>query len=464
MSNSRNLANLLGASAQITTDNIATSVPLGVEGYSTMSVLPLSGNNVGDQAFVQETNRLYIWNGVGWYNIALINTNPTIDSNSYDAVYTLDSSNGTSTVIQLAASDPEGIPIQWSYTASDSAQYFANITNDSSVFTITAKSNDSIWSYDSTGGTFSVTFKASDGVNLATAISEFTITFAAPMQPYGWFGGGTNPFSGVDRVDYTTDTTTAIARGPLSAARKYLAAAGNSNYGWFSGGSRPGDSSIVDRIDYADDVLTASTRGLMTISVSKHTGTGNENYSWFGSGLILSTAQSSINRIDYAADLNIASLRGPLSLARFMVAATGNSAYGWFSGGRNPETSTIDRIDYADDTTTASVRGPLSAAKSYMAGTGNENYGWVGRGPIDRIDYAIDTNVALVRGPLSVNRGGIGATGNDNYGWFGGGGPVTSGWSTVDRIDYADDTVTSSVRGPLFYSRAYLAAAGGYPG
>ena len=52
----------------------------GVEVYSTVASLPLSGNEAGDQAYVSQNNRLYIWNGVGWFNIALINTSPTITS------------------------------------------------------------------------------------------------------------------------------------------------------------------------------------------------------------------------------------------------------------------------------------------------------------------------------------------------------------------------------------------------
>ena len=42
-----------------------------------VAALPTSAA-VGDQAFVTATNRLYLWNGTGWYNIALINTNPSI--------------------------------------------------------------------------------------------------------------------------------------------------------------------------------------------------------------------------------------------------------------------------------------------------------------------------------------------------------------------------------------------------
>ena len=472
-SKSRLFSQLLGAgtSGTIPVTSLATDVPLGTEGYPTVSGLPLSGNNVGDQAFVQETNRLYIWNGTGWYNIALINTNPTIDSNSYDAAYTLDSNGGTSTVIQLIASDPEGIPIQWSYTASDSAQYFANITNDSSVFTITAKSNDSIWSYDSTGGTFSVTFKASDGVNLATALSEFTITFAAPMQPYGWFGGGApGTVSIVDRIDYANDAAIATVRGPLSSARRYLPATGNADYGWFGGGT-PGPVSAVNRIDYAADTGTASIRGSLSLARRNLAATGNDNYGWFSGGWL---NISTVDRIDYASDGLIASVRGSLSSGRAYLAASGNIDYGWFGGGRfSPSnTSIVDRITYSNDGITTSVRGPVTIARDNLAATGNSNFGWWAGGygsaafrtTVDRIDYAADTGAASARGPLSVGRFYLAATGDTNYGWFGGGRSSTGSTSIVDRITYSNDGITASVRGPLTAGRYGMGATGGYPG
>ena len=462
------------SSARVSTASTNTTTPGTIQTYTNIADLPLSNVDNGKMVYVSENNRMYLWTGTGWYNIALINNNPTIDSNSYEVAYTLDSANGVQTVIQLAATDPEGVPITWSYTASDSAQYFANITNDSSVFTITAKSNDSIWSYDLAGGTFSVTFKASDGVNLATALSEFTITFAALMQPYGWFGGGSaGPFSTVDRIDYAADTGTAAVRGPLSLERNYLAATGNESYGWFGGGRIPGVYlSTVDRIDYANDAATAGVRGPLSLARYGLAAIGNSSYGWFAGGHDGAAIISTVDRIDYAADTGTAAVRGPLSFERLSLAATGNESYGWFGGGRNVNyLSTVDRIDYANDAATAGVRGPLSLARGYFAATGNTNYGWFGGGlrdvigqvsTVERIDYAADTGTAAVRGPLSLKRNYLAATGNDTYGWFGGGlpGPV----STVDRIDYAADTGTAAVRGPLSLERAYLAATGGYPG
>jgi hypothetical protein len=52
-----------------------------------------------------------------------------------------------------------------------------------------------------------------------------------------------------------------VARGPLSAGRYHVAAAGNTTDGWFAGGWSPGTISRVDRITYATDTATASVRG-----------------------------------------------------------------------------------------------------------------------------------------------------------------------------------------------------------
>ena len=49
--------------------------------------------------------------------------------------------------------------------------------------------------------------------------------FYGPAPETGYFGGGYSPNrSTVDRIDYSNDTATAPAKGPLSLARYYLAA------------------------------------------------------------------------------------------------------------------------------------------------------------------------------------------------------------------------------------------------
>jgi len=149
----------------------------GVTAYSTISELPLTNNDAGKLAFVSENNRLYIWNGTGWFNIALINTNPTITQGP-DPSYFF-ATDGTPIVITLLASDPEGIPITWSFqVTSGTLGDTAVITQDDNVFTITPSTD----SEDI--GTFSITFTASDGVNIATAVSSFTLNFVTADQFY----------------------------------------------------------------------------------------------------------------------------------------------------------------------------------------------------------------------------------------------------------------------------------------
>jgi hypothetical protein len=158
----------------------APSVNTGQVDVATAAELPSTGNTQGDFAFVQATNRLYIWNGSGWYNIALINTTPTWDSNGQPAssyVLSADSPQ-TATTITLAASDPEGIPISYNYITGGSMDSIATISQDSSVFTITPKTSTQA----PDGGTGSITFRATDSVNILPYVSSFTLNFISIVE------------------------------------------------------------------------------------------------------------------------------------------------------------------------------------------------------------------------------------------------------------------------------------------
>ena len=170
MSKTRNLSKLLGASGQL---EIVAS-----DQVSTTNDLPTSGNTTGEQRFVTGNNRLYMWNGSGWYNIALVNTSPTWDVGGQPvASYNLDAdSPQSSTTITLAASDPEGIPINYTYVTGGSMDSMSTITQDSSVFTIQPKTLAQMG--DEAGPhTGTITFRASDGVNILPQVSTFTLTF-----------------------------------------------------------------------------------------------------------------------------------------------------------------------------------------------------------------------------------------------------------------------------------------------
>ena len=144
---------------------------------------------------------------------------------------------------------------------------------------------------------------------------------------YGWFGGGYNPpLATVDRIDFSNDSVGASLRGPLFTARLGLAATGNSNYGWFGGG-RPSTGSpptaTVDRINFSNDSVTASPRGPLIAARGYVAATGNSNYGWFGGGLPGPLA--TVDRIDFSNDSVTASPRGPLNAGRDSFAATSNS-------------------------------------------------------------------------------------------------------------------------------------------
>jgi hypothetical protein len=142
----------------------------GVTVYATVAALPVSGLVAGAQAYVTANNRLYLWTGTGWYNIALVNQAPTITSGA-NATYAL-SADGTPTVITLQGTDPEGFALTWSYQiTTGSLGSTATITQNANVFTITPSTNIAH------AGTFGITFRATDGINISTSISTVTLAF-----------------------------------------------------------------------------------------------------------------------------------------------------------------------------------------------------------------------------------------------------------------------------------------------
>jgi sugar lactone lactonase YvrE len=191
-SNSNNAVNFTSGSKDVFMVFPAQQIS-GTIVYDTIDDLPLSNVQAGAQAFIASTNRFYLNNGTGWYNIALINTTPSISGNEESYIL---GTNGTATVITMASTDPEGIPITWSSVTSGLVNE-ATVTNVGNVFTITPSTNSA------NAGTFSVTFRASDGINIATASSDFTLTFTAwtldavtkAFLPLGYFSTRPNEFS-----------------------------------------------------------------------------------------------------------------------------------------------------------------------------------------------------------------------------------------------------------------------------
>ena len=167
------------------------------DSYSSTSDLPLTQNQIGNQAFVTSNNNLYIWNGSGWFKIATVNQTPTITTQP-DSSYTFQT-DGTAISVTLAATDPEGFPLTWSSTESGMGT-LATKSQSNNVFTYTPSTDSG-----DQGSSFTATFSVTDGVN--TAVSDtatFTIGIDANANGLG------------DTITVSTPTVSATVIIPLS--------------------------------------------------------------------------------------------------------------------------------------------------------------------------------------------------------------------------------------------------------
>ena len=189
MSRSRDIAEFLGKTESANTTNVAllnTTSNVGLDSaqvssianaagltvYATKENLPASGLTSGDQAYVTDTSRLYISNGSGWYNVALINATPSL---TIDPTGVIELSKvGATTTITLTGTDSDNAVDGLTFSVDSDGNFggMGTISQDSSVFTVTPLSEDSATTSSST-----LTFKASDGISFGSGTSILTLTF-----------------------------------------------------------------------------------------------------------------------------------------------------------------------------------------------------------------------------------------------------------------------------------------------
>lgn len=193
MGRSRDIANFIGKTEISNTDNkrlLTIDTDPGIDSaevadfasqvvttyYSTLDSLPISGLTAGDQAYVASNSRLYISNGSGWYNVALVNRTPTMSLSPAGTIVLASDGVTTSTVTITAqdSDDPEAI-LTYSVESDGNGIGKYVISQDSSVFTIRPLSSDS----GATDGTFTLTFKTTDQINTATDTKDFSLTFSS---------------------------------------------------------------------------------------------------------------------------------------------------------------------------------------------------------------------------------------------------------------------------------------------
>jgi len=170
------------ASGQISSAGISATQ------YDSIGDLPLSGVTAGTKAFINDSDRLYISNGTGWYSIALTNASPSItsvlDSDGGTTPFTL-ATDGSATVITVSATDSDGFPITYNYSVTSGSLTngggtTATVTQgtgaDTNKFTVTPSTTEAY------AGTFELTFTISDGVGQTNSTNSFSLSFETAVE------------------------------------------------------------------------------------------------------------------------------------------------------------------------------------------------------------------------------------------------------------------------------------------
>ena len=150
----------------------ADGAPGSATVYANTSVLPSSGNSVGDLGFATLTKSLHVWDGSEWDRInAGGDENPRLTTTPASTL-ALDGSTGANGTLTIAASDPEGFPITYSYdTNPANPNQITNVVENNGVFTLVPSTNSAH------AGNFTLRLKASDGVHITSHAVAVTLAF-----------------------------------------------------------------------------------------------------------------------------------------------------------------------------------------------------------------------------------------------------------------------------------------------
>ena len=140
----------------------------GITSVGNYAGLPASPNET-DLAWVQDQKALYIYDGTEWDRF-YTDTNATPDWTTEPPASDTLAADGTATVQTVAASDPEGFPIEYSYDTNPSNQTQATISQSNNVFTITPSTTES------DEGVFTLRYRASDGIHSTSRSTVYTLS------------------------------------------------------------------------------------------------------------------------------------------------------------------------------------------------------------------------------------------------------------------------------------------------
>jgi hypothetical protein len=238
-SRNRDIARILGKTEAANPNNTslkATGGSTAIGVYSSLDSLPTTSLTAGDQAYVSANSRLYVSNGSGWYNVAVVNATPTL-SLSASGTIALASDGSTTTVIRLTGTDSDNADANLVYSIESGGDFFklATIVQDSAKqYTITPRTEAAATALGFDGSA-TLTFKASDGVNQATVQNTFTLSFVSDAD---WTGTVGLTEVNYDYIISNTITYAQFSKDGMATSRdgNYIGITYNKGIGPTSGG------------------------------------------------------------------------------------------------------------------------------------------------------------------------------------------------------------------------------------
>jgi hypothetical protein len=200
----------------------ATSSGGGVTIYASIAARDAAAANEGDLAFLSDSDTLHINNGSEWIKVwAGPDEKPTWTAELPSSVAL--NSDGTANTLAVAATDPEGFDITYTYDTSPSNQAQATIVNNNDgTFTLTP----SITETDA--GSFTFRAKATDGIHVISTTTTAALNFANDITFSGSEPGinvsSTNSFSYItaDGTTGNSDGLQGARSSELVSGRKYF--------------------------------------------------------------------------------------------------------------------------------------------------------------------------------------------------------------------------------------------------
>ena len=175
--NNRRIRNTNTISTQL--DSATTSSIAGTGGISKLASadsLPTTSLTAGQMSLIESSGgaRLYLTNGVGWFNVATINESPTLILDQSGTIAL--SAESLSITVNARATDLDTDSDLISFSVESDGNMVGTgttVSQDSSVFTISALSAES----GGVAGNFTLTFKASDQINVDNEALAFSLAF-----------------------------------------------------------------------------------------------------------------------------------------------------------------------------------------------------------------------------------------------------------------------------------------------